>query len=345
METLRQTGTATSPLHSRVRLVGVGRASLNDFFFKVPSKFVDEVDDDSQDECSDNQGDDENEKRPIPIDYEGYEYDMDGRDELGMDTEYHEYYGYEEDAVLLDEDYDELDEEEEETPVVMAEFTFIRDVPILSTASESQLGNKGARSVHSSPVHALAEMSKVVNRVTYLHEDRRRLVKGLKAAKVRLEQANVFDDHDGIGKATAKDEEEHEIIEEFLTKYNHGAVPLLDTSALASMDNYGLNCFSAFSSLPQLTNVALQTFEPYYSPDVRKSEEHEMEVASFVAFRALDGFCKPQDLAWALQCTNTIERFNTAYDLMRKHTDLLENMAEYTSQDLRNCGEECTDLW
>jgi hypothetical protein len=70
-----------------------------------------------------------------------------------------------------------------------------------------------------------------------------------------------------------------------------------------------------------------------------------MEVASFVAFRALDGFCTPQDMAWALQATNTIERFNTAYSIMYRHKVLLEKMAEYASHDLRDCGEECTDIF
>jgi hypothetical protein len=114
---------------------------------------------------------------------------------------------------------------------------------------------------------------------------------------------------------------------------------------LSTKENYGLNYYSAFSSIPQLTNVALESFEPYYSPERRSGEEHEMEVASFVAFRALDGFCTPQDMAWALQCTNTIERFNTAYSIMYRHKLLLEKIAEYASQDLRDCGEECTDIF
>lgn len=286
MESLLHVGTAVqSPLYSRIRLVGVGRATLKEFFYKNPTTNV----------------------------------------------------------------YDELDTDENdeghEPPIVMTEFTVVRDSPISSSASIAQLGNKGARSVHCSPVHALAEMSSVINRVTYLHDDRRRLVKGLKAAKIRLERANVFEDHDGIGQATSS-QDDQEVIQKFLDKYTHADdIPRLDTSGVASLENYGLNFYSAFSTIPQLTNAALELFEPYYSPAVRKTEEHEMEVASFVAFRALDGFCSNRDLAAALQCTNTVERFNAAYDLMLRHKELLENMAEYMSQDLRDCGEECTDLW
>lgn len=297
MESLLQIGTARSPLRSRIRLVGVGRASLKEFFYKIRAK-------------------DENEE-----------------DKHGDRMETHKS------DVHFEEDHCDREEEEREIPIVMAEFSMIRDSPISSTANESQLGNKGARSVFCSPVHALAEMSRVVNRVICLHDDRRRLVKGLKAAKRRLEQANIFEDHDGIGEATARNADEQAIIEKFLIKYSHTAdVPPLDKSSLTSMENYGLNYYSAFSSIPQLTSVALETFEPYYSPEVHQSEEHEMEVTSFVAFRALDGFCSPKDMAAALQCKNTIERFNAAYDLMRQHKTLLESMA-------RDCGEECTDLW
>lgn len=304
MESLSQIGTVRSPLRSRIRLIGVGRASLKAFFYKVRAK--------------DESGVDKHEDRMIAQ-----------RSHLLPEHENHQ----------------DNEEDEREVPIVMAEFTMIRDAPISSTASESQLGNKRARSVHCSPVHALAKISGVMNRVICLHDDRRRLVKGLQAAKLRLEKANVFEDHDGIGQATVRNEDDQALIEEFLAKYNHADVPPLDTSSLALMKNYGLNYYSTFSSIPQLTRVALETLEPYYSAEVRRSEEHEMEITSFVAFRALDGFCSAQELAAALQCTNTIERFHAAYDLMRQHKTLLVNMAEFTSQDLQDCGEECTDLW
>lgn len=309
MESLSLIGTARSPLRSRIRLVGVGRASLKEFFYKARS-------------VNESNG-------SLHVD-----------DRLDMST-------CRSHSQLEDEEYheDDEDKDEREVPITMAEFALIRDAPISSTANESQLGNKGAQSVYCSPVHALAEMSRVVNRVICLHDDRRRLVKGLKAAKLRLEKANVFEDHDGIGEITARKEDDQAIIDEFLDKYSHTDVQQLDTSSLASMENYGLNYYSAFSSIPQLASVALEMLKPYYSSEVNGSEEHEMEVTSFVAFRALTGFCSTNEMAAALQCKNTIERFNAAYDLMRQHKTLLENMAEYASQDLRDCGEECTDLW
>lgn len=304
MESLYQVGTQRSPFNSCIRLVGVGRASLKQFFYKLPTN----------------------------LDEEGDEEDVHDDDE-----------DYDEQP---DEEGEHDEEDTKQTPIVMAEFTIMRDSSVSSSAEASRIGDKGARSLNCSPVHFIAEMSKQLNRIVYLHDERRRLIKGLKAAKVRLEQKNVFEDHDGIGQATAKDDDE-KIIEEFLAKYDHDhdVLPTLDTSVLSTMDNYGLNYYSAFSSIPQLTNVALQSLEPYYSPELRRSEEHEMEIASFVAFRALDGFCSPQDMAWALQCTNTIERLNTGYGIMWRHKLLLEKMAEYAIHDLRECGEECTDIF
>jgi hypothetical protein len=283
----------------------VGRASLKEFLYKLPTNLDEEEHDDEDDD----------------------EEDL-------VEAEHND-----------EDDHD--DEDEQQTPIVMAEFTMLRDTSVSSTAEEKRLGEKGARSLNRSPVHAIAEMSKLHNRVIYLHEDRRRLVKGLKAAKARLENKMMFEDHDGIGQATYRDEDGEEIVQEFLQRYDHEdeVLPTLDTSVLSTKENYGLNYYSAFSSIPQLTNVALQSFEPYYSPERRSGEEHEMEIASFVAFRALDGFCTPQDIAWALQCTNTIERFNTAYSIMYRHKLSLEKMAEYASQDLRDCGEECTDIF
>ena len=276
-------------------------------------------------------------KLPTNLDEEGDEEDQHEEDEP------EDYY--------YDEQHNEEDEHDEkdmkQTPIVMAEFMILRDSSVSSSAEASRLGDKGARSLNCSPVHAISEMSKHLNRIVYLHDERRRLIKGLKVAKARLEQKNIFEDHDGIGQATANDIEDKNIIEEFLAKFDRDSVflPTLDTSGLSNMDNYGLNYYSAFSSIPQLTNVALQSLEPYYSPDLRRSEEHEMEIASFVAFRALDGFCSPQDMAWALQCTNTIERLNTGYGIMWRHKLLLEKMAEYAIHDLRECGEECTDIF
>lgn len=305
MESLRLVGPLRSPLNSCIRLVGVGRASLKEFFYKLPTNLDEEGDEDD-------------------------EHDQDDDD---------------------DEQYDEEDEHDEkdtkQTPIVMAEFMMLRDSSVSSSAEAGRIGDKGARSLNCSPVHAIAEMSKQLNRVVYLHDERRRLIKGLKVAKVRLEQKNIFEDHDGIGQATVKDDDADKIMEEFLAKYDHDhdVLPTLDTSVLSTMENYGLNYCSAFSSIPQLTNVALQSFEPYYSPELRCSEEHEMEIASFVVFRALDGFCSPQDMAWALQCTNTIERLSAAYGIMWRHKLLLEKMAEHAIHDLRECGEECTDIF
>lgn len=318
------------PSSSTVRLVAVGRAVLKDFFYKVPTEL-------SGDEMKDEDEDDDE-----------------------------------------DDDFEEWDEDEDKTPIVMAEFDLLTDNGLFSSVSPTDIGVKGARSAQSSPVHALAELSRIANRVTWMHDDRRRLVAGLTAAKARLHLANLerkrskqkeeeiehLEDYDGLGLlggGNSYSESEDEAVEggmtidEFLSTFkgsergseendisqSHPSA----TEKLAKMENYGVNYYSAFSSIPDLTNAALKIFEPYYSTEHREREEHELEVRSFVAFRALEGFASAEDMAWALQCTCTAERLTRAYEIMLRHRVLLEKLAEEVSDELRDCGEECTDLW
>jgi hypothetical protein len=53
----------------------------------------------------------------------------------------------------------------------------------------------------------------------------------------------------------------------------------------------------------------------------------------------------PSELGWTLHCTNTIDRLHQAYEWMFEHVCLLKQESEKISQELRDCGEECTDLW
>lgn len=312
------------PLNSRVRLVGVGRALLRDYFQKLPSA-VENVD--VEEEALDD-------------------------DEFDEDDEYDEY--------------DDEEDDDSNIPIVMAEFDLLTDSSKKSNSYD--IGSKGARSRYMSPVHAIAEMSRFANRVTYLHEDRRKLVAGLTAAKARLKLASgrgdVYDDefmdYDGLGLLFGGDpgmEVEDEVedgqmtIDEFLSRFEgktdsgENDEPSSPTEKLATLENFGLKYYFSFSSIPALSNESLNLFKPYYSKALRETEEHELEVLSFVAFRALDGFCTAQDKAWSLQCTNSVERLNRAYDLMWKHKTLLEQLAQEFSKKLRDCGEECTDLW
>lgn len=224
-----------SPLASKIRLVGVGRADLTDFFYQMPTEL--ELDDDV--ECS--------------------------IEDL--------------------EDFDDLPpliEEDRQDPIVMAEFSIINDDPKSSLDSMHKIGEKGARSPQMAPVFRITEMAKFANKVTRLHDDRRRWVNLVASAKMRLTEQNMFDDADGIGTIS-------------------GGLDLLDeTERLLQCENYGLNYYSSFSSIPDLTGVAQDVLENYYSPTRRSTEEYRLEVLSFVAFRSLEGYCNVSELAWAL---------------------------------------------
>eukprot|EP00536_Pseudo-nitzschia_multiseries_P003306 jgi/Psemu1/7413/gm1.7413_g len=64
-----------------------------------------------------------------------------------------------------------------------------------STSTSSTSRNKKA-----SPVHALNRISGVAQRIRFLHDDRQRIARGLRAAQARLEMASdEWEDWDGIG--------------------------------------------------------------------------------------------------------------------------------------------------
>lgn len=272
-----------SPLRSKIRLVGVGRAELTDFFYQMPT----ELEFDDKVECS-----------------------IDDEDEEGDDGE---------DDYLLST----TDTEDPKDPIVMAEFSILHDEPKSSLYSLHLIGNKGARSPDMAPVFAIQQMSEFANKVTHLHDDRRRLVNLVASAKRRLAiKHHIFDDADGLGCILSSGD-------------------LLDeTERLIQCDNYGLNYYSSFSSIPELTGVAQDVLESYYSPTRRSTEEYRLEVLSFVAFRSLEGYCSPSDLAWALVCTNSIERLHRAYVLMQDHFWSLKGLLSQANQDLLAAGEE-----
>ncbi|KAI2505322.1 hypothetical protein MHU86_9122 [Fragilaria crotonensis] len=290
MEIMTQCRGTISPLRSKVRLVGVGRADLTDFFYQMPT--VLEFDNDDV-ECLIDDDDDDEEEDPLVI----------------------------------------TDLENRQDPIVMAEFSILHDEPKSSLHSLNLIGDKGARSPNMAPVFAIHEMSKFANKVTRLHDDRRRLVNIVLAAKKRLAEHNVFDDVDGLGSILFGG-----------NNNNNNHDDLLDeTERLLQCENYGLNYYSSFCSIPQLTGVAQDVLESYYSPARRSTEEYRLEVLSFVAFRSLEGFCRSSDLAWALVCTNSIERLHRAYELMQQHYWALKDIIKKTNQDLLAVGEEeCT---
>jgi len=338
------------PLSSSVRLVGIGRAVLRKYFYRVPSEL-----------CPDPNGDDENEnenENDVADDDDADDDDAD--DDVDMET---------------DDGY------EDNTPIVMAEFEpLIDDASIYSKADPDKIGEKNQRSYRSSPVHALSELNNISIKVSWMHDDRRRLIAGIKAAKARLDlnarrrsgeidYDDGLEDFDDIGAlfvskkrdAVADDDEDDAekegmilTIDELLATFqgnmmmsiddsSAGELPLVDK--MEAMENYGLSYFGAFSTIGELTEAALAQLKPYYSEKFREREEHDLEVSSFVAFRALDGYAVVQDMAWSLQCTSSVERLTRAYEILLDHRIQLKKLADKLSQELRECGEECTDLW
>lgn len=260
---------------------------------------------------------------------------------------------------------------EDNTPIVMSEFEPIMDdASIYSLADPERVGEKGERSYRSSPVHALSALNNISIRVSWMHDNRRTLIAGIKAAKARL---NLYDknlsDHDGLGILFGNREEDFVnekksesnvltrkmTVDEFLATFK-GNMLRIDASELPqnqssqlekleAMENYGLGYYGSFSSIDGLTKEVSTQLRPYYSPMFRDREEYPLEVLSFVAFRVLDEFAAVEDISWSLQCTSSIERLNRAYEIMLDHTLQLKMLAEKLSVDLEECGEECTDLF
>jgi hypothetical protein len=114
---------------------------------------------------------------------------------------------------------------------------------------------------------------------------------------------------------------------------------------LEHTEDYGFSSFGILSTIPDLTKEVLVRLEPYYSPAHREREEYEAEVASFVVFKSLEKYASPSDMALALLAPSATERFQMAYDIMMRHREELMTLVEKMSDDLRECGEECTDLW
>jgi hypothetical protein len=322
------------PLSSSVRLVGIGRAVLRKFSYRVPSELCPDMLDNDNENLGDSDGD---------------------SGDLGeyIDLEEEINHGY-----------------EDNTPIVMAEFEpLVDDASVYSIANPDKVGEKGQKSYRKSPVHALSELNNIKIRVARMHNDRRRLVAGIRAAKARLTLYDEnLEDFDGLGalfgdqgslfaadKDKSGDSERGMSIDEFLATFK-GNMMRIDPSELPhnqpsrlekleALENYGMNYFGAMSSIDDLTRVASEQLEPYYSERFREREEYDLEVSSFVAFRSLNGYADIKDISWSLQCTSSIERLTRAYEILVDHTWLLRELAEKLVKELEECGEECTDLW
>ena len=371
-----------------VRLLGVGRALLKDFFYQVPTSLVTDEEGhlltESGERLSDmplhgvdnNDNNNINHELPPPPPPPGAAAANDPaalEQHLDNNRENHD-----------DDDDDDDNPYANDSPmnIVMANFCVMNDTYLRHVKS---------------PVHAVAAMSALAFKLQFLHEDRRKLVAGIQAAVARLKQAHQRRQAEAVAALqTASVEEEEEEVEAeeqeelidhdgigrlFETKVQDATAAVLfkpklkrvkkkkdydqsgaaaaatpppsppppslkQSSPVAKLDNYGLGSQAAsFSAVPDLTNVYLEKLQPYYSPARCASEEHYYEVLSFVSILALEPFLEPTQTGWSLQCLNTLERMEQAYEWMWNHVRMLKEEVERLSEDLRQCGEECTDLW
>jgi len=294
-------------LGGSVRFVGIGRAVLGKVYYQVPSKIEDD-----------------------------------------LDEEDHE------------DDYDEMT-----MPIIMAEFKVLHDTGVRA----DEEWNVGKRSRQVSPVAAINNLNSAANRAEWVHSERRKLISGMTAGKARLTNFNLrqtedLEDYDGLGMLAGFDDIECDTeacedtsmttsdifsaLEDDIVRNSAQIVPESESTAseiLSKKINYGLSYASGFSTLADLTREALEVLDPYYSPPFKEREEYWYEIYGFVAWRALEGFVEPEDVAWALKCKSSTERLERAVLLLMEHRTLLQKLASEVSQELKECGEECTDLW
>jgi hypothetical protein len=136
----------------RVRMMGIGRAVLTDFFFQSAKQ---------------NCMDDEGHLLDVPEcslrEKSASEQDEDG-----------------------DDDDDESHHDKDTTNnVIMAHFRLVHDDGVRRT-SAGRADSRNAKSAHASPVHAVAQYSQLTFHIHRLHSDRQQLVAGLHAARARL---------------------------------------------------------------------------------------------------------------------------------------------------------------
>jgi hypothetical protein len=262
----------------------------------------------------------------------------------------------------------------DEGPVLMARMDLLQD------EAQSPPGAAG-----KSPVHVVSEMATWASRIGYIHQDRRKITQGLQAANVRLQMASInWQDHDGIGDLFFKEEQQqqqegkqqkkknsmqhHQKEEESSTSTSSTTKeelqdkidamlatfvqtgqsrPLSDASArLLQLKNFGLgNSPASLAKLEPLTAVLIERLQPYYSPKLLSMEEFYYGVYSFVALTSLESYLDRSHLTWALRSVDTVDRLKRVYGWMSEHRQLLQEVAESKSQELSDCGEECTDLW
>jgi hypothetical protein len=258
------------------------------------------------------------------------------------------------------------DGEEEEEPILMAQMQLLLDSHEAKHAS--------------SPVHAVNKLSILTSRIRFLHQDRQRIVRGLQAAQLKLEMAmEEWEDHDGIGAIFDRphgrpqvDERVQSTLHSFLREFDGDAMERYDHNCASSdttdpsvaaiattslplsprasrclaMDNFGLGSSStAVSDLTRMATVLAERLAPYYSPQRIATEEFHYEAFSWVALGSIQHYLSSTDIERALESRTTTERLEWLYRSMLDHKQDLTELAQAKSQELRDCGEECTGFF
>jgi len=267
------------------------------------------------------------------------------------------------------QDPDDLEEDQTDTeqdsenysygaPIIMAEFTLLHDEHNLTQQTHDSMA-------YGSPVATINKLSQLSNQISWMHETRRKLVNGIKAAQVRLTSARAalyeakseectlansyFDQNEGID--TCGDSSPSQINclqqdhDQDLTQNLANQITLRNGKTLSELENFGLSYFGAFSPLAAMTQETMVQIRPFYSEEHQRKEEWEYEVQSYVAWKALQGVISPRDYATAVLCTSTTLRLKMAYDLMYEHRIELQKLADKLSQELSVYGEESKDLF
>jgi len=263
-------------------------------------------------------------------------------------------------AGALEEDGEE-EEEDDEVAVVLGQFDLLLDdSSVLSNDESTKYGGEVTKS-RASSMHAITELYRCANKVFRLHEERKKLVAGLRAAEMRVrlgqkasaEECFVeFEDCDGLGLISGMIDEPMVDVEEE-PKTVPQPLPISEEietapirSRLETLENYGLGSYGILSTIPDLTEQLMTKLEPYYSPEHREREEYEAEVASFVVLKSLEAYASTEEVAKALVVpSSATQRLELAYEMMMQHRDELIELVEMISRELMDCGEECTDLW
>mmetsp|Transcript_46080 Transcript_46080/g.55460 ORF Transcript_46080/g.55460 Transcript_46080/m.55460 type:complete len:281 (+) Transcript_46080:465-1307(+) len=173
----------------------------------------------------------------------------------------------------MKEDNDDDDENDPlyPTPLIMSDFELLHDDDSVTGKgylflSRSSFRNNQGCQPHvisrnefsrSSPVHAIAELHHMYNRVTWMHTERQKLVKGLRMAKIRLENREALNDEESDFRDYVKWQEEEEAdfmtVSAFLTKY--GGQTANPTGNIASV-SANVNVNGGTGSLPTPTIVS-----------------------------------------------------------------------------------------